>query len=126
MACHTDHVRAASNEAQLSARDSTILAHLSVDELTSPSKLAKHLKITLSTVSEATAKLEELGYVKCERDQNDERKQRLRLTAKGIGAMRKSSVLDFEKVGKLLSRLSEGDRKKAIEGMTLLARAAVD
>ena len=126
MACHTEHVRAASNEAKLSSRDSAILAHLSVEELTNPTKLAKHLKITLSTISEATAKLEELGYVKAERDQNDERRQKLRLTARGLDAMKKSSVLDSEKVGQLLSRLSPEERKKAVEGMGLLARAAIE
>src|SRR5215831_2784658 len=87
MACHVNHVRAASSEVGLSSRDSAILAHLTVSELTTPSKLSKHLGISMPTLSEAMAKLVALGYVRTERNQDDERKQKLSLTKKGIEAM---------------------------------------
>lgn len=126
MACHTDHVRAASSEAQLSSRDSAILAHLSVGELRNPTGLARHLKVSPSTLSEALAKLSELGYVRIRRDEADERRQKLELTPKGLDAMSRTSVLDYGRVVRLLERLSAKDRKRAIEGLALLADAALE
>jgi DNA-binding MarR family transcriptional regulator len=124
-ACHAEHIRAASSEVSLSGRDSAILAHLSVDALTSPSKLAQHLKVSAPTLSEALSKLEGLGYVKIERNQDDERRQKIYLSAKGLDAMKKSSVLDSAKLSDLLSKLSQDDRKRAIEGLALLAQASL-
>jgi DNA-binding MarR family transcriptional regulator len=124
MACHTEHVRAASSAVRLSSRDSAILAHLSVPALAQPTRLARHLKIGLSTLSAATSRLAGLGYLRSERDPEDERRQILKLTPEGQAAMKASSVLDSAKVARLLSRLTPSQRKKAIAGLALLAGAA--
>src|SRR3712207_6488864 len=79
VACHKEHIRAASSDAQISDKDSAILAHLTVEELATPSKLAKHLRISPSTLSEALSRLIGLGYVRAETDDRDERRQRLNL-----------------------------------------------
>jgi DNA-binding MarR family transcriptional regulator len=125
MACHTEHTKARSSEVQLSARDSSILAHLSVKELTRPGPLAKHLDVAPSTLSEALHNLVSLGYVSSKTDPNDERRTEFKLTANGISAMKASSVLDSQKVAAVLNRLKPEERMCAIEGLRLLADAAV-
>ncbi len=100
------------------------MAHLSDDSYTSPSELARHLNVTRATLSEALAKLSELEYVSSETSQDDERKKHFCLTEKGLQALSRSSVLDYNKLGKLLAVLAESDRLKAIEGLKILAGAA--
>jgi DNA-binding MarR family transcriptional regulator len=126
MACHVDHVKARSSESKISARDSSILAHLSTEYFQRPSVLAKHLEVSPSTLSEALHNLVSLGYVSFKANPNDERRTEFKLTAKGITAMKNSSVLDSGKVVTLLGRLSRDDRQKAVEGMRILADAAAE
>jgi len=125
MACHQDHERIKSNQWQLSSRDSTLLAHLSDDAYASPSSLAKHLQVTQATISEALAHLIDLGYIRAKTDENDARRQRLSLTSKGKNAIGDTSVLDKEKLSKLLNLMSDNDRSQAVEGLRLLANAAL-
>lgn len=106
MACHVEHVKARSSDVHLSARDSSLLAHLSVKEFARPGELGKHLGVSPSTVSEALHNLVGLGYVRCKTDSDDERRVGFSLTPRGVEAMKRSSVLDSEKVADLLSRLS--------------------
>lgn len=122
--CHKEHVRAVSSHHLLSARDCSILAHLSADQLTTPSNLARHLSVALPTLSEAVSRLVELGYILSKRDENDERKRKLVLTSEGMCALKNASVLDPMKVAKILSKLTPKERKTAIEGLSLLAHAA--
>jgi DNA-binding MarR family transcriptional regulator len=124
MACHTEHVRAVSSPAQLSARDATLLNHLSDTDFTYPKQLAAHLNVTQATLSEALAKLEELGYVTSRVDPDDERRRQLRLTKEGLAAVSSSSVLEYEKVKRLLAKLTDMEKQKAIEGMRIIAEAA--
>jgi DNA-binding MarR family transcriptional regulator len=119
-----DHVRASSTEWRLSARDSSILAHLESDRGMSPKALAAHLSVASSTLSAAIAKLVELGYISSDPPQSDKRQRELRLTQKGEEAMAGTSVLDGLRVSALLERLSEAERETALEGLRLLARAA--
>src|SRR4051812_14042764 len=94
MACHVDHIKARSSESKISARDSSILAHLSAKSFQRPSTLAKHLEITPSTLSEALHHLVSLGYVSFKTDPEDERRTEFQLTQNGIAAMKNSSVLE--------------------------------
>src|SRR4051812_13517858 len=93
-ACHTRHVRRASTATQLSATDSTLLAHLDEDDAVRATTLAKHLGLAASTLSAAIARLAALGYVIQRRDTNDRRAVELLLSAKGAAAMQASSVLE--------------------------------
>jgi len=52
-ACHMRHVRRASTATQLSATDSTLLAHLDEDDAVRPTALARHL-MQASSVLEST------------------------------------------------------------------------
>jgi DNA-binding MarR family transcriptional regulator len=125
MACHVEHTKARSSEVQLSARDSSILAHLSVKEFTRPGTLAKHLDVAPSTLSEALHNLASLGYVSSKTDQDDERRTEFKLTPKGIAAMKSASVLDSQKVAAILDRLAPEQRVKAIDGLRMIADAAI-
>ena len=124
LACHVDHVRARSTEWQLSARDSSMLAHLDRKRGTSPRELAAHLGVAASTLSASIARLEKLGYLTSSAPDSDRRQRELRLTAKGAEAMASTSVLDSERVRALLDQLPPRDRTAAVRGLQLLANAA--
>jgi DNA-binding MarR family transcriptional regulator len=123
-ACHVDHVKASSSAVHLSARDSAILAHFQDSRLLQPSKLARHLGIARSTMSQALKKLVALGYVGVQKNPSDRRISGLSLTDQGRKAMQAASVLDYAKVKALLRQLSPAQRSAALDGLDLLARAA--
>ena len=124
LACHTRHVRAASSAHKLSARDSSLLSHLDEKVPVPPAALARHLGVSPSTLSAAVKRLVKLGYVRQERHPDDARRLRLYLANKGAAAMRATSVLDAVRVQRLLAALTVAERRKALEGLALLARAA--
>lgn len=123
-ACHTRHIRRASTTARLSAADSTLLAHLDEGRATRPTALARHLGVAASTLSAAINRLAKLGYVTLGKAASDGRAVDLRLTAKGAAAMQASSVLDADLVAKMLTHLSSLERKRALEGIGLMAKGA--
>ncbi len=124
LACHVDHVRAASTPHQLSARDSSILAHVDRANPTTPRDLARHLGIAPSTLSAALGTLTRLGYVRRTTDPADRRTVRLTLSPKGEGAMSATSVLDATRVVALLDTLTPSERQGALDGLTILADGA--
>jgi MarR family transcriptional regulator, organic hydroperoxide resistance regulator len=124
LACHTRHSRAASSVHGLSARDSTLLAHLDERRPTTPSALARHLGVGGPTMSAAVKRLVRLGYIDQERDPDDARSVRLRLASRGAAAMRDSSVLEPARVRRLLALLAPGERRAALDGLAILAGAA--
>ena len=124
IACHIDHVRSSSTKWNLSSHDSSILAHLDLTEGMSPRSLARHLGVVPSTLSAALSRLTKLGYIESKAVEGDRRRKELRLTKLGADAMASTSVLDHERVRKLLSLLRPNERKAALKGLTLLASAA--
>src|ERR1035441_8572486 len=62
-ACHTRHQGKSSTRHRLSARDSSILAHLDQEVPITQLQLGAHLGRARSTLSEALARLVKLGYV---------------------------------------------------------------
>ena len=124
IACHTDHVRAASTEFRISSQDASILVHLDRDSGLSPRALADHLGVAPSTLSAVIARLSDLGYLTSKPKATDRRKRELRLTARGAEAIASTSVLNAERVRAMLKRLKPAERKEAIRGLALLARAA--
>ena len=124
VACHTDHVRAASTEWRISSQDASILVHLDREFGLSPRDLARHLGVAPSTLSAAIARLSRLGYLSSVPVEKDKRRRELRLTARGAEAIAATSVLDAERVRELLKRLTATERKAALRGLGLLARAA--
>jgi DNA-binding MarR family transcriptional regulator len=69
-------------------------------------------------------RLEKKGYVVRMRDTADRRRVHLRLTSAGVRMRQESSVLDPPRVEALVRRLTDRERDLAIQGLSLLARAA--
>ena len=124
LACHVEHRTRGSSQSGLTSREASFLAHVDEPEGSSPAALARHLGIGRSTLSAALARLEGLGLVSIEADGGDARRKRVRLTTAGREAIASSSVLDAERVVALLGTLAAGERRRAVEGLRLLAEAA--
>jgi DNA-binding MarR family transcriptional regulator len=124
LACHTRHERAASSRHRLSARDSSLLAHLDERRPTTPTTLAGHLGVGKPTMSAAVKRLKALGYIAVDPDPRDRRTTLLRLAPRGAAAMRETSVLEPARVRRLLRALAPADLDCALRGLQLLADAA--
>lgn len=124
LACHTRHVHRASSTTRLSAADSSLLAHLDVTRPITAGQLARHLGVGKSTLSAALKRLVRLGYIDVERNPRDRRTIHLRLGAEGAAAMGESSVLEASRVRRLLAALSSDERRRALDGLSLLAEGA--
>jgi DNA-binding MarR family transcriptional regulator len=123
-ACHTRHERKRSNPHHLSHRDGDILVHLDIASPVSLSALARHLDLSLSTLSEAISRLAAHGYVaKAAGGGRDRRRVGLTLTAKGWDAVRAGSVLEARRLRTVLARLNDRQRASVVAGLTRLARA---
>jgi DNA-binding MarR family transcriptional regulator len=124
IACHNDHIRAASTDWRISSQDASVLVHLNRDTGIRPSALAKHLGVAPSTLSATISRLEKLGYLSSKPAETDRRQRELRLTARGGEAIAATSVLNAERVRALVKKLTPAERKAALHGLGLLARAA--
>lgn len=88
------------------------------------SELASHMDLARSTLSEAVSKLENYGYVvKARREGLDNRHIGIVLTAKGVAAVRATSVLEASRLREVLARLSKAEMDAAIAGFETLAQA---
>jgi DNA-binding MarR family transcriptional regulator len=124
LACHTRHPRRGSTAHGLSPRDSSLLAHLDDRDPMTPTELARHVGIGKPALSAALKRLVRLGYVTASRTDADRRVVQLRLAPAGAAAMRESSVLETPRVRRLLKALTPAERRTALEGLSLLAKAA--
>jgi DNA-binding MarR family transcriptional regulator len=124
LACHKQHVRATSTSFRISSQDASILVHLDHESPTAPQTLAAHLGVKPSTLSAAIARLAKLGYLEITTGQTDRRKRELRLTKRGVEAIKAASVLDAERVLEMLKGLTAKEKREALHGLELLAKAA--
>lgn len=124
LACHVDHVRARTSSHGISSRDASLLAHLDASDAQTAGELAAHLGIAASTLSATLTRLESLGYLDRVRGTTDRRFVAPKLTAKGRDAVAGTSVLNAERVAAALSQLTPAERKRAADGLALLAKAA--
>lgn len=125
LACHSQHQNSRTTQVRISQRDASILAHLNRAEAIPQNVLAAHLGLAKSTLSEALAWLEKCTYIAREPDLRDPRAVLVRLTDRGQEAMSGGSVLQSDRLAALLEELSNEDRTRAVEGLELLARAAL-
>jgi DNA-binding MarR family transcriptional regulator len=123
-ACHRRHVRDPKSKRVLSAHQASILDHLDEREPVMLLELARHMGVTASTMSLQVEQLVKKRYVVRERDAKDARRLRLRLSGVGARVREANSVLDTERVKKMLERLSVEEREAGLAGLALLARAA--
>lgn len=126
LACHTRHVRDPKRGTTLSVHQASILDHLDDKEPTSLLGLAKHMGVTPSTMCIHVNRLASGGYVSRQRDAGDARRVKLLLTVPGVRMKRANSVLDAGLVAAMLGRLNANERKDAMAGLALLARAAAE
>ena len=123
-ACHARHVIDKDKSVTITAHQMSILGHLEPDEPISLFDLAMHMGVTPSTMSITVERLYKLGYVERVKDKKDARRVSLTLSRQGARIKKKQSVLDPALVGALLLRLSEKERKIALDGLSLLAYAS--
>lgn len=123
LACHVEHRARASSPTGLTARDATLLAHVE-EGGSSPAALARHLGIAPSTLSAAAARLAGDGLLRIEADPSDARRRLILLTEAGRAAIGDENVLDSRRLAALLARLSPAERRRAVDGLNLLAAAA--
>jgi DNA-binding MarR family transcriptional regulator len=124
LACHTRHQRKRSTEHRLSTRDSAILAHLDQRVPITPARLAAHLGIARSTLSEALKHLSKLGYIDRPTERNGEsRTTAVLLSAKGAAAIRDTSVLETRRLREALHGLTSAELRAIVRGMSRLAAA---
>jgi DNA-binding MarR family transcriptional regulator len=126
LACHTRHQTAPVSGQPLSPRDASILAHLDERDAISQGVLARHLGIAKSTLSEALKHLERQHCIRRVPDPADPRGTLVYRSPEGTGAMSQGSVLEAERLRALLSRLTQQELVRALDGLELLARAAVE
>jgi DNA-binding MarR family transcriptional regulator len=124
LACHNDHVRAASTGWRISSQDASVLVHLDRNVGIRPSALAKHLAVAASTLSATISRLEKLGYLSSKPAEKDKRQRELKLTERGGEAIAATSVLNAARVRAVIKKLTPAERKAAVRGLELLARAA--
>jgi MarR family transcriptional regulator, organic hydroperoxide resistance regulator len=123
-ACHTRHVRDQQSGAVLSSHQASVLDHLDEIEPTALAELAAHMGVTASTMSITVERLVRGGYVSRIRDLDDTRRVQLRLTESGVRIKSEKSVLDPERVRAMLANLTREERRRALAGLALLARAS--
>jgi DNA-binding MarR family transcriptional regulator len=123
LACHVEHRTRGSSDSGLTSREASFLTHVEPDG-SSPAALARHLGIGRSTLSAALARLERLGLVSARPDPGDARRKRVCLTETGRAAISESSVLHAPRVVALLASMPPDERRRGVEGLTLLAAAA--
>jgi DNA-binding MarR family transcriptional regulator len=122
LACHTRHQRKRSTTHQLSARDAAILAHLDEHLPITPARLAAHLGVGRSTLSEALKHLELLGYV-TRSVRGGGRRTGVLLTTRGAEAIGDTSVLETPRLRAVLAATSDRERTLIASGLDALAQA---
>jgi DNA-binding MarR family transcriptional regulator len=124
-ACHTRHVRDERSGRVLTSHQASILDHLDERDAMRLSDLADHMGVTPGTMSVHVDRLERMGFVSRRRSEADARQVELRLTADGVRVRDDKSVLDPALVQQMLSELTAAERREAIQGLALLAQAAM-
>ncbi len=116
-ACHRSHGRSDG----LTERDLRILHHVQEGGEAFASGLMRHLGLSRSTLSAALASLESRGLI--QRQNGNDRRKFIRLTASGARAIQSDEGLDGKAIGNILDNLEEDDQKRVIDGFKLIAQA---
>lgn len=123
-ACRERKVRDPGSGKPVSAHRAGILSHLDQEDPTMVGELAEHLGVTASTMSLTLKRLEEVGYIRRDRDPSDRRVTNVRLTEAGARVRDAQSLLDPERVARMLLMLGPTQRAEALRGLRLLMDAA--
>ncbi len=120
LACHTRHQRKRSTPHRLSSRDASILAHLDRHLPLTPARLATHLGIARSTLSEALKRLHALGYIETP-SAGARRRTSVVLSDRGALAISDTSVLETPRLLDALRKASSAELRIIARGLNLLA-----
>lgn len=109
---------------QLTEKQLRTLSYLDLDDPTMVTELADFIGVTPSTMSLNLSRLESGGYVSRARDPDDRRARNVRLTEAGQRMLDGHRRYDAERVAALLQHVRPEDRKRALDGIAILAEAA--
>ncbi len=123
-ACRVREVRDAVSGTGLTEHQVRTLGHLGEEDPTMVTELADYMGVTPSTMSLNLKRLEAGGFITRSRDPEDRRVMNVLLTDGGRRMRDSATLLDPDRVDAMLSGLRPDDRRKALEGLVLLAEAA--
>ena len=123
-ACRARHVPDPGGGRAVSAHQASILSQLDSVDPTMVGELADHLGVTASTMSLNLTRLEKAGYITRARDPADRRVMNVLLTESGERLRSAQTMLDPERVHRLLHQMDPRTRRDALRGLLLLSDAA--
>jgi len=123
-ACRTPFVREPGGGARVSAHRARVLAFLDETDPSMVGELAEHLGVTASTMSLTLKRLEEVGWVRRDRDPLDGRVTNVRLTGAGARARESQRELDPERLHRLLALVDPAARPDVVRSLAHLGEAA--
>jgi MarR family transcriptional regulator, organic hydroperoxide resistance regulator len=114
----------AATGAALSEHQLRILANLDDRDPSMVGELAEHMGVTPSTMSLNLTRLERDGFVTRSRDPADRRFMNVRLTEAGRRARDSVALVDADRVDAVLRVLRPDERRRALDGLAVLAEGA--
>lgn len=122
-ACRAREIRGDGGGA-LSDHQASILALLDEEDPAMVGELAEAMGVTASTMSLNLTRLQNAGFVRRDRDPEDRRVMNVRLTVAGRAMRDAATLLDVDRVDALLAGLRPDERRRALEGLAILAEAS--
>lgn len=123
-ALRTRTYRDAASELGLSEHQLRILSNLDDHDPSMVGEVAEHMSVTASTMSLNLKRLERDGFVRRTRDPADRRVMNVRLTEEGRRARDAVDLVDADRVDALLRLMRPDERRRALDGLAVLADAA--
>jgi len=123
-ACRARELRSEDGGTVLTRHQGRILTYLDPEDPVMVTELAEYAGVTASTMSLTLKRLEEAGLVRRERDPDDRRVVNVCVTPLGASMRERARELDPQRVDALLASLRPEERRRAVEGLSLLADAA--
>ena len=114
------------DDPDLSQHERQLLHHVPADGATSLGELAAHLALPKSSASVVVKSLARRGFLQRRRDESDERRLRIQLTAEGRRRVEADTVLDPDLLAAALARLSDTRRRELLRSLQILTEAAED
>ncbi|MBG9456018.1 MarR family transcriptional regulator [Lysinibacillus sphaericus] len=112
------------HEDSISHQSVRILQMIQKEDEVTVRDIAELLNISHNTASEHIKKLERNGWVKKERDIDDQRKVHIHLTTEGLLVLKKNTELDDQKLQHALNQLSGEDQQLILQAFRLLSEVA--
>jgi DNA-binding MarR family transcriptional regulator len=123
-ALRTRSFRDAATGHRVTAHQLRILSNLDDADPSMVGELAEHMGVTASTMSLNLKRLEAGGFVSRARDPADRRVMNVRLTDAGRRAREATTLIDPERVDAMLRLMRPDERRRAMDGLAVLAEAA--